>query len=128
MNPKPAGHNNLKVCFSGANDGFILNFNGDLVRTKEGGNTWAIQQNFSLARAVDIKDSTGIIAGFSNFVYISTDNGISWEKKLVSNYKEPYFAFVQKGVVLLHVQNHNRKESCHLFYFFALEYSFDGEV
>ena len=88
LNPKPAGHNNLKICLFGANDGFILNYNGDLIRTKDRGNTWAIQQNFPLARTMDLKDSTGIIAGFSNSIYISTDNGTSWQKKVINQYQE----------------------------------------
>lgn len=95
LNPKPAGFNNTKVCFSDASNGFIFNDNGDLVRTTDGGTTWAIQQNFSGAKAMDLRDSTGIIAGFSNALYISITNGNIWQKKVIATNQNPYFSFVQ---------------------------------
>lgn len=95
LNPKPAGYTNTKVYFSDANNGFIFNDNGDLIRTTDGGTYWSIQQHFANAKAMDLKDSTGIIAGFSNDLYISINNGASWTKKTIANNNNPYFPFVQ---------------------------------
>ena len=95
LNPKPAGYTNTKVYFSDANNGFIFNDNGDLIRTTDGGASWTIQQHFANAKAMDLKDSTGIIAGFSNHVYVSNNNGSSWVKKTIDNNTNPYFPFVQ---------------------------------
>jgi hypothetical protein len=37
LNPKPAAYLNSRVYFSDANNGFIFNDNGDLIRTTDGG-------------------------------------------------------------------------------------------
>ena len=95
LNPKPAGYTNSKVYFPDADNGFIFNSNGDLIRTTNGGVSWAIQQHFANAKAMDLQDSTGIIAGFSNHLYISNNNGESWTKKTIDSSNNPYFSFVQ---------------------------------
>ncbi|HRV56156.1 MAG TPA: YCF48-related protein, partial [Mangrovimonas sp.] len=95
LNPKPAGYLNTKVRFTDDSIGFIFNDNGDLISTTDGGVSWSIQKKFSNAKVFDIHDSTGIIAGYTNEINISIDNGITWHKSVVGNSQIPYFKFVQ---------------------------------
>ena len=95
LNPKPAGYPNVKILFSDNNNGFIFNSNGDLIRTIDAGSHWTILKNFPKAKAMDFHDSTGIIGGFSNAVHISTDNGTTWQRKIITADQDPYFPFVQ---------------------------------
>lgn len=95
LNPKPSGFSNVKVCFSGPDHGFIFNDHGDLIHTTDGGLHWAIQQNFPNAKVMDLRDSTGLIGGFSNAIFVSTDNGKNWQRKVISATQNPYFSFVQ---------------------------------
>lgn len=78
LNPKPSGYINTKVSFVNKDTGFIINYNGDLIRTNDAGNNWYIQRNFPGAQVLDLKDSTGIIPASDGTVYITTDNGDTW--------------------------------------------------
>jgi photosystem II stability/assembly factor-like uncharacterized protein len=82
-NPKPSGYINNKVVFSDAQDGLIVNNNGDLLRTSDQGNSWHIQQNLTLAHTIDYKDSTTVIGAFGS-VYVSTDFGQTWTKRSIN--------------------------------------------
>jgi len=95
LNPKPSGFNNNNICFSDSSNGFIFTDGGELIHTTDGGEHWTIQQRFFNATVMDIHDSTGIIAGSSNAIYVSTDNGDSWQKKVVTTNYNPYFQFVR---------------------------------
>src|SRR5688500_16119935 len=81
LNPKPSGFSNSKITFVNTDTGYLFNSNSELFKTYDGGITWAMQQRFPGAVAMDIKDSTGVISGYSGVVYISTDNGITWQQK-----------------------------------------------
>jgi len=81
LNPKPSGFSNSKIAFVNTDTGYLFNSNSELFKTYDGGITWAMQQRFPGAVAMDIKDSTGVISGYSGVVYISTDNGITWQQK-----------------------------------------------
>jgi photosystem II stability/assembly factor-like uncharacterized protein len=54
--------------------------NGDLYRTIDLGSSWQFVNNFPNARCMDIKDSTGVIAGILGTLYVSSDNGNSWQQ------------------------------------------------
>lgn len=95
LNPKPSGFTNNKVRFTDSNHGFIFNEMGELISTADGGDHWRIQQSFPGMKAMDIRDSTGIIGGFSGSLYISTDNGNTWQSRPVGSGQIPYFSFVQ---------------------------------
>src|SRR5258708_6084463 len=79
LNPRPSGYSCVKVVFTDRAKGFILNSNGDLIKTSDQGNSWNIVGNFPRATCMDIKDSTGVIASITGGVYVSSDNGSSWE-------------------------------------------------
>ena len=77
--PKPSGYINNSIAFTDAQNGFIVNSNGDILRTHDQGVSWHFQQNFPFAHAITFKDSTLAVAAFAS-VYISKDLGQSWEK------------------------------------------------
>ena len=81
LNPKPSGYWCNKVIFTDAQNGFVFNSNGDLFNTSDQGDHWNLQQNFPSAVIMDMKDSTGVIAGYGGTVYISSDNGKNWTRK-----------------------------------------------
>ena len=79
LNPLPSGYANDKIKFVDSNTGFILNNNGDLIKTIDRGNSWKVVNNFPNTFYMDFKDSTGIIAGYSESVQLSFDNGKTWQ-------------------------------------------------
>jgi len=81
-NPQPSGYINYNITFTGTNDGFILNSNGDLIHTTDGGSRWKIQQHFPNTTMMELLDSTGIIAGYNGTIFISPDNGSTWNNVL----------------------------------------------
>lgn len=81
-NPQPSGYINNKITFTSSSDGFIFNNNGDLINTTDGGNSWKIQQNFPNTSMMELLDSTGIIAGYNGTIFISPDNGSTWNNVL----------------------------------------------
>src|ERR1043166_1432517 len=80
LNPKPSGYANKKIIFTNSTTGFILNGNGDLCRTNNGGNKWQTVQNFPNTLCMDIADSTGVIGGYFGALYVSSDNGNTWSQ------------------------------------------------
>src|SRR4051812_30027043 len=85
-NPQPSGYINTKIVFTDPNTGYIINTNGDLIKTIDQGATWKIQQNFSGCSVMDYSDSIFVIGGADSTIYISTDQGNSWEKSIIPNY------------------------------------------
>src|SRR5262249_6826909 len=77
-NPKPSGYINRAVVFIDAQNGYIVNTNGDLLHTDDQGISWHIQQNFPFANRIAYKDSTLAISTFAS-VYISEDLGKTWK-------------------------------------------------
>ena len=80
LNPKPAGFTCNKIIFTDAQNGFILNSNGDLIKTTDQGAHWNVVQNFPSTMTMDLKYSTGLIVG-NGVLYISSDNGNTWQRK-----------------------------------------------
>jgi len=78
LNPRPSGFPNLKIAFTTHQTGFILNGNGDLIRTDDQGGSWNIVGNFPGTHCMDIKYSTGVMAGTQGALYISDDYGATW--------------------------------------------------
>jgi photosystem II stability/assembly factor-like uncharacterized protein len=78
LNPQPSAFSNLKVKFIDRQNGFILNLNGDLLRTRDQGGQWQRTDHFSNALIMDLAHSTGVIAGNNGVAYVSHDNGTSW--------------------------------------------------
>jgi photosystem II stability/assembly factor-like uncharacterized protein len=78
LNPKPSGAACLNVTFTDRLTGYILNNNGDLLRTVDQGSHWSVYENFPNASVMQIADSTGIIACSNGTVYASSDNGVTW--------------------------------------------------
>lgn len=81
LNPTPSGYSGVKIKFTDKSHGYILNGNGDLLVTANTGASWSIQANFPYTQAMDIKDSTGVLAGYFGTLYVSRDNGATWQKK-----------------------------------------------
>jgi photosystem II stability/assembly factor-like uncharacterized protein len=81
LNPHPSGYANLQIAFADLMTGYILNSNGDLIKTADQGNSWTIVNNFpglGFGSYIAIADSTGVIAGNNGALYISHDNGTTW--------------------------------------------------
>ncbi len=81
LNPKPSGYSNNKMIFINRDTGFLFNANSELLQTVDSGNTWTNQRRFPGAVVMDLKDSTGVIAGYNGVLNISADNGKTWEAK-----------------------------------------------
>ena len=81
LNPRPSGFINTKIKFINRDTGFIVNYNGDLIRTNNRGDSWFVQQNFPSAITFDLKDSTGVVPAYNGTVYITADNGQTWTAK-----------------------------------------------
>ncbi len=81
LNPTPSGYVNTKLAFINNDSGFLFNQGGDLFKTADRGTNWQLVQNFPNANVMDLAFSTGIIAGLNNTIYISSDNGQTWEFK-----------------------------------------------
>lgn len=81
LNPTPSGYINTKLTFISKDTGFLFNYAGDLFKTTNQSASWQIVQNFPPGSAMDIAHSTGVIAGWNNTLYISTDNGLNWTFK-----------------------------------------------
>ena len=62
-NPLPAGHHNNKIVFVNKDTGFIINTNGDFIRTTNQGATWSVQRNFYRGYMLEAKDSMIITLG-----------------------------------------------------------------
>ncbi len=78
LNPQPSGSTCKKITFTDTQHGFILNNNGDLIRTVDQGGHWQISNHFPLATCMDIADSTGVVACSNGVLYVSSDNGNTW--------------------------------------------------
>jgi len=101
LNPKPAGFPNQKIVFTTQQRGFILNSNGDLIKTTDQGTTWEIVNNFPKANIMDIKDSTGVIAGTNGALFISYDNGNSWQQNTTINDNFQFINIISRDTFFL---------------------------
>lgn len=81
LNPKPSGFAISKITFVNRDTGYFFNANSELFRTYDGGATWIQKQRIENAAVMDLKDSTGVIAGYGGVLQISTDNGLTWQVK-----------------------------------------------
>jgi photosystem II stability/assembly factor-like uncharacterized protein len=86
INPQPSGFHNSKIVFTDDQTGYILNYNGDLIKTEDQGENWHISRTFHLATAFDVKENMIIVGGGAG-IFISLDNGATWEK---SNFNPKY--------------------------------------
>lgn len=77
LNPQPSGATGLKIVFVNSQTGFILNYDGQLLKTLDQGGHWKIAREFGQVSCMDIVDSTGVIASNSG-LYVSSDDGNSW--------------------------------------------------
>jgi photosystem II stability/assembly factor-like uncharacterized protein len=77
LNPQPSGAEGLKIVFVNAQTGFILNTDGQLLKTPDQGAHWRVAGQFGQVSCMDIEDSTGVIAGYGR-LYVSSDDGNSW--------------------------------------------------
>ncbi|HTI92315.1 MAG TPA: YCF48-related protein [Puia sp.] len=82
LNPQPSGGAGLSIVFTDSQTGFILNSDGQLLKTVDQGGHWqSTAGDFSNATCMSIADSTGVIAGYNGLLYISSDNGNSWSRQ-----------------------------------------------
>ena len=82
LNPQPSGAAGLKIKFTDSQTGFILNSDGQLLKTVDQGAHWqSAPGQFSNTTCMDIADSTGVIAGYNGLLYVSSDNGNSWSRQ-----------------------------------------------
>jgi len=80
LNPQPSGAECLKIAFVNAQTGFIINSDGQLLKTSDQGGHWQIAGQFGQVSCMDIEDSTGVMAGYG-VLYVSSDNGNSWSQQ-----------------------------------------------
>lgn len=81
INPKPSGFNNTKVHFISADTGFVLNTNGDLLKTSNAGQSWARVYGVSSPACMSIQGRTILIAPTSSAIRVSQDAGKTWTTK-----------------------------------------------
>ncbi len=84
-NPQPSGHINNRVVFTNSDTGYIMNTDGDLIRTTNSGDTWSIFLNFPRCITMDVKDSIFVIGGADTTIYISADRGQSWSSGFINH-------------------------------------------
>lgn len=89
LNPKPSGFACLSIAFFDHQNGFILNTNGDLIRTTDQGTSWTEVANIPGATALAIANSTGVVTTKAGGIYLSTDNGNSWNPIQTGMYTDP---------------------------------------
>ena len=82
-NPQPSGYSNENVIFTDPATGYIINSNGDLIKTANSGNSWKIQRNFPYCAAMDALDSVFVIGGADTVVYVSTDKAQTWRASIL---------------------------------------------
>ena len=82
-NPRPSGYLNSKVVFTNASNGYIINANGDLLKTSDTGNTWNFYRKFPSWSTLDARDSFLVIGGADTTVYISTDMAQTWKAGII---------------------------------------------
>ncbi|MDB5733363.1 MAG: hypothetical protein JWQ03_3258 [Variovorax sp.] len=82
-NPQPSGFRNTKVGFATTSIGFIINNDGDLMKTADAGANWNVQQNFSGCDVLEVKDSLLLVAGADSVLYRSADRGLTWQPFIV---------------------------------------------
>lgn len=99
-NPKPAGYIDHKILFINDHDGYILNTNGDLLRTTDRGVSWRMEKNIPLAYTMDYKDSTFIVTAFAS-VYVSKDLGQTWEKHTINQPENFEVQIVSRDTIIL---------------------------
>src|ERR1035437_2716112 len=78
--PNTTAMNYRKVCFRDSANGFILTDKGHLMRTKDGGKTWNLQQKLQDHYLTDmcfISKDTAVIVGYGN-IFKSNDGGETW--------------------------------------------------
>ena len=85
-NPQPSGFQNSKIIFTDALTGYITNYDGDLLRTVDGGNKWSIYKNFPFNKTMDVKDTFLVLGGGDTTVNISTDRGQTWKKGVMKHH------------------------------------------
>jgi photosystem II stability/assembly factor-like uncharacterized protein len=78
LNPQPSGFDDIKITFTDSQHGFMLNYVGELIRTNDQGAHWQNTDHFQGAACMDIAHSTGVIAGNGGLLYVSSDNGSTW--------------------------------------------------
>ena len=106
LSPRPSGYHNTKITFTDVKHGFLFNSNGDLFETVDTGNTWKLQQRFPNTTVFDLKDSTGLIGGFPGVIYISEDNGQSWQRKDIDSVTAiVWIDIINRDTIFLHGAN-----------------------
>ena len=99
-NPQPSGSFNNGVVSLDAQKSFIINLNGDLIRTNNQGASWTIQENFPFGRNIAYKDSTMVVTAFAS-VYISKDLGQTWEKRSVTQQEGFNVQILSRDTIIL---------------------------
>ncbi len=99
-NPQPSGYSNNGVVSVDAQNSFIINSNGDLIRTNNQGTSWYVQENLPFGRAIAYKDSTLAVAAFAS-VYISKDMGQTWEKRTVNQQEFFNVQVISRDTIML---------------------------
>ncbi|HKO82297.1 MAG TPA: YCF48-related protein, partial [Chitinophagaceae bacterium] len=81
---QPSGYINTKILFADADTGYIMNTNGDLLKTSNKGVSWSLEKNFSGGYMIEAFDSTLVIAGWNKMIYVSTDKGKTWQTSSIN--------------------------------------------
>lgn len=107
-NPQPSGYINTKVVFTDVVTGYVMNYNGDLIKTTNSGMSWNIYKNFSKCRSMDVQDSVIVIGGADTIVYISTDRGNAWKTGIIKqNMVVEKIQIINKDTVFALCKNSN---------------------
>ena len=78
LNPQPASTTCSQIAFTDPLHGYIINTNGELITTVDGGSQWTVTSSpGALAISIDRSSGTGIITTYSGAL-LTTDNGLNW--------------------------------------------------
>lgn len=86
INPRPTSYTGNKIVFSSPTNGFLLsgvnqiNGGSQLSKTTNQGASWETVRTFNGVICFDLKDSTGILAGYSGTLFVSTNNATNWQR------------------------------------------------
>lgn len=78
LSPKPSYNSGMDVHFYNDMEGFFLT-GKELIETKDGGTTWAINKIFNYANSFDLLNDVGIVAQNFSQVSITKDRASTWQ-------------------------------------------------
>lgn len=84
LNPQPTREDGRNIKMLSQESGFYITAK-EIIQTKDGGISWVIKQKINYGQDLDFKENTGLIVGSFGNIYISKDNGETWNSKILGS-------------------------------------------